>query len=136
MRILAMVGLALMIMGCGAARQTNERSAPYRHQITTILIANVGQDVVRVYDDLGRIATVMSGRVKCVKVRNPQGSFQFSFSLLARRNRYYAPTQNFGVGNGWVWRIDGNMPIQSTITIFWHDVCIPGSEGSIRDIRQ
>ena len=134
MNILITVGLAL-IMGCGVARQTNEGLAPYR-RITTILVANEGLDMIRVYDGMERIATVMSGRAKCVQLKSPERTFQLSFSILAGGgNRYFAPIQSFGSSSGWIWTIDGSLPTISTIRINVHDVCNPGGEGSIREIR-
>ena len=128
------LGLVLLL-GCGITRPTPENLSPSQ-RVTTVLLVNEGSDVIRIYDNLGRIATIMPGRVRCVKLYNSSTNMQLSFSLVGKHTRWYAVAQDFGGGRGWIWRINSQMPIQSTITIVSHYNCIPGAEGSIRDVRR
>ena len=134
MHILLKVGLAL-IMGCGTARQMDEGLAPAR-EITTLLIVNEGMGTLRVYDDMGRIATVMSGRATCVEIISPDRNVSLSFNLVGASQRFYSPLQSFSGINGWVWWIDYYLGVYSTTKLRPHDVCVPGGEGFVRDVRR
>ena len=107
------VGLAVSV-GCGAARQGSQTNELTRNDVY-LLIVNDGYDQIRVYDDFSRIATIMSGQSKCVKLRNPERNTQLSFSYLASNRRWYTPEQSFAGQPGWVWTINSRTPINSTI---------------------
>ena len=120
-KIFIVVGLA-MIVGCGAARQGTISNNLARNDVY-LLIVNDGYDQIKVYDDFGRIATIMSGRSKCVKLRNPERNVQFSFQALASRTRWYTPKQNFSGRSGWRWTINSRMGNNSTIRMMWAEPC-------------
>lgn len=123
----------VLLLGCGIVRSTQEDLS---RQVTTILLVNEALYVVDIYDDSGRIATIMPGRVKCVKLHTSYTNMQLSFSFVGNNTRWYALAQDFGVRKAWIWRINSQMPVHSTITIVDHYHCIPGAEGSIRDVRR
>jgi hypothetical protein len=124
-KIFIVVGLAI-IVGCGAARQgfTNN----FARDDVYLLIVNDGYDLIKVYDDVGRIATIFSGQEECVRLRRSDEFVQFSFSALASKTRWYAPSQNFSGRPGWIWTIDSRMASYSTIRIIAAEPC--GSRNS------
>jgi len=125
--IFIVVGLAV-IVGCSAARQ-GFRSDNLAREDIRILLINDGYDDIRVYDELGRIATIFPGRSECVRLRNPEQTTQLSFDFIASRRRYYTPTQNFSGSSGWEWTINSRMAANSTIRMNVAEPC--GNNNSV-----
>lgn len=90
----------------------------------TLFVQNTGIDVIRIYEEGRRIATVYPGQGECILLRNAQSSFsRLSFGFLASRDRWYSAQETFSEGSGWVWNINSNLPNFSEVDIYPSERC-------------
>lgn len=119
--------MLVLAMGCASSMSNglevgdNDREPNF----PSLLIQNTGIDVLRVYENGRRIASVYPGQQECVLLRNAAaGIAELTFGVLAGGNdRWAAQQQHFDRNDGWAWVIDGSRPEQSEIQIFPTERC-------------
>lgn len=89
----------------------------------TLLVVNTGIDVIRIYEGNRKLGTVYPGRSECILLRNHETMRQLSFGYLASFDRWYAAQEQFSDGQGWVWKINSNLPTFSEIDIYPTEKC-------------
>ncbi len=87
------VVLLAAILACGGL----PRLAPQRGP--TLLVSNRGLGRLAVYDELGRLATVMPNETRCVVLRNPQKIQALRYSIEGQM--YDTPSFNPMALDGW-----------------------------------
>lgn len=116
---LVLLSMLMLIIGCAApmSKGISVEKGSSRHDFPSLLIQNTGIDVIRIYQNGRRIASVYPGRSECILLRNYQMNSRLSFGHLAGRARWFAIQNQFNRGAGWVWNIDASRPTFSEIDI-------------------
>lgn len=125
---MVLFSILMLVMGGCVMASNNALSVSAAHSQEendpTLFVQNTGIDVVRIYQDGKKIATVYPGQSQCVRLRNAQSSFnQLSFGFLAGTERWYSTQESFSEGSGWVWNINSNLPTFSEIDFYPADRC-------------
>ena len=120
----------LMIIGCAApmASGISVEKGRSNNDFPSLLIQNTGIDVIRIYENGRRIASVYPGRSECLLLRNYQILGRLSFGYLAGRSsdRWFAAQDRFDRGEGWVWNINASRPVHSELDIYPAERCDTG----------
>ena len=123
---LVLFSMLMLIIGCAAPMSSgisveNGRSS---NDFPSVLIQNTGIDVLRIYENGRRIASVYPGQQRCVLLKTAgSGMASLSFGYLASRDRWFAVQQQFSHGEGWVWIIDASLPALSEMNIYLTERC-------------
>ncbi len=121
--------LMLMLVGACATANTNQsfvldQDSSAEDYDPTLWVQNTGIDVVRVYQNGRRIASVYPGQGQCVRLRHAQSSYnELTFGFLAGSQRWPAAQADFRAGSGWVWNINSNLPNHSEFDIYPSERC-------------
>ena len=119
--------LVMLIVGCVttadnllsiSAREGNIAQSP------SLLVQNTGIDVIRIYENGRRIASIYPGQSECILLRAAvASSSRLSFGQLASDQRWYSVQESFAVDEGWVWNINTSSPTFSEIDIYPSERC-------------
>ena len=118
--------ILVLVMGCvtSASNTFELKKGNENLNFPSLLIQNTGIDVLRIYENGRRIASVYPGQQRCVLLKSAaNGMASLSFGYLASHNRWFAIQQQFSHGEGWVWVIDASLPALSEINIYLTERC-------------
>ncbi len=112
--------MLVLVMGCatssgGLEFEGKQEVGP---NYPSLLIQNTGIDVLRIYENGRRIATVYPSQEECVFLRSAiSGTTELSFGYLGspRSVRWIAQQSHFNRQSGWAWVINSNQPTLSGI---------------------